>query len=194
MSWYQITGRTALVCHLEQGLTVVPSDLLRVTALITSQLQLRVSSAKKVGVSERRRAAIAAAAAGELGLGRLAPTALLVTTVSLTYCTLNPRICLAALAYFAMGVLVYRYNVLFVHGRKKDSGGLLWRAMAPRLVAALVVAQVSVMGSVGTRGSLFAAITLLPLPVASVALLTHLFKVWAFVRCVRCALVHSRSL
>ena len=74
--------------------------------------------------------------------GSVVPTALLMATISLTYSSLNPLICPAAAVYFFLGLIVYKYNLMFVYSKPFETGGVMWGIIVTRMLVACIIYQV----------------------------------------------------
>lgn len=152
-----------------QGLGGMPMGVLRLVGLIIVRIKL-----KYLNKTTRDKEAILASGSGSMNYASAIPGALLVTTVSLAYSSLNPVICPFAAIYFSLALFVYKYNCMFVYDKPFETGGLFWEVIVPRVVVAAILYQVTLIGILALNKAPAQTITLIPLPVASVIFLWHL--------------------
>ncbi|XP_073005301.1 CSC1-like protein ERD4 isoform X1 [Typha latifolia] len=101
-------------------------------------------------------------APGDLGYATRVPNDLLIITVVLCYSVIAPLIIPFGVVYFALGWLVARNQVLRVHVPSFDSNGRMWPHMHARIVAALIIYQITMFGFMGLKKFFYAPL-LLPL-------------------------------
>jgi hypothetical protein len=66
----------------------------------------------------------------------------LVVLVAMTYAVIAPLILVPCLFFFAMGILVYRHQLLYVYETYFQTGGQFWPKAFRRYIFALFIAQV----------------------------------------------------
>ncbi|KAH7841026.1 hypothetical protein Vadar_024624 [Vaccinium darrowii] len=88
---------------------------------------------------------------GDIGFATRVPSDLLVITIVLCYCIIAPIIIPFGALYFALGWLVLRNQALKVYVPSYESYGRMWPHIHTRLVAALVLFQVTMFGYFGIK-------------------------------------------
>ncbi|KAF9911411.1 hypothetical protein EC991_003667 [Linnemannia zychae] len=94
-------------------------------------------------------------------------------TVALLYSVISPLILFFAAVYFSLASLVYKYQLMYVFRTKVETGGRLFRVIYNRLLAALLLFQIVMIGVLNLKTAHKHSLAILPLP-----LLTILFKVF----------------
>jgi hypothetical protein len=79
------------------------------------------------------------------------PRASLVFMIAMAYATIAPIILPFAFVYFAFGYVVYYNQVMYVFVPDFESGGLFWPVVFQHCCAALVVAQLTLIGLFGVK-------------------------------------------
>lgn len=103
---------------------------------------------------------------GDLGYGTRVPGDMLIITIVLCYSVIAPLIIPFGVAYFGLGWLVLRNQALKVYVPAYESYGRLWPHINVRIIAALILYQVTVFGYLGVK-KFFYAPFLIPLPILS---------------------------
>lgn len=103
---------------------------------------------------------------GDLGYGTRIPGDLLVVTIVLCYSVIAPIIIPFGVLYFGLGWLVLRNQALKVCLPAYESYGRMWPHIHTRLIAALILYQVTMLGYFGTKKFYFAPF-LIPLVILS---------------------------
>ncbi|KAG0616625.1 hypothetical protein M758_5G129300 [Ceratodon purpureus] len=91
---------------------------------------------------------------------------LLILTISLCYAVIAPLILPFAIMYYALGWLIMRNQALNVHVPDWESHGSFWPHIHNRILAALLVAQITALGYFGVKQFPFTPV-LVVLPIAS---------------------------
>lgn len=91
---------------------------------------------------------------------------LLILTISLCYAVIAPLILPFAFVYYALGWLIMRNQALNVHVPDWESHGSFWPHIHNRILAALLVAQITALGYFGVKQFPYTPILVI-LPVAS---------------------------
>lgn len=91
---------------------------------------------------------------------------MLIITIVLCYSVIAPIIIPFGVVYFGLGWLVLRNQVLKVYVPSYESYGRMWPHMFTRILAALILYQVTMVGFIGVKKFRFAPI-LIPLPIVS---------------------------
>lgn len=107
---------------------------------------------------------------GDIGFATRVPRDLLVITIVLCYCIIAPIIIPFGALYFALGWLVLRNQALKVYVPSYESYGSMWPHIHTRLVAALVLFQVTMFGYFGIKEFVY-TILIIPLPILSLIFL-----------------------
>ncbi|KAG0320232.1 hypothetical protein BGZ99_004655 [Dissophora globulifera] len=97
---------------------------------------------------------------------------LFLLTVALLYSVVAPLVLFFALIYFSLASLVYKYQLMYVFRTKIETGGRLFRVVYNRLLAAMILFQVIMIGILNLKAAHIHSLALLPLP-----FLTVVFKV-----------------
>ncbi|KAF8413528.1 hypothetical protein HHK36_001519 [Tetracentron sinense] len=103
---------------------------------------------------------------GDLGYATRVPNDLLIITVTLCYSVIAPLIIPFGVLYFGLGWLILRNQALKVYVPSYESYGRMWPHMHTRILAALIIYQVTMFGYFGVK-KFFYATFLIPLPILS---------------------------
>ncbi|XP_057472119.1 CSC1-like protein ERD4 [Actinidia eriantha] len=103
---------------------------------------------------------------GDLGFTTRIPGDLLIVTIVLCYSVIAPIIIPFGALYFSLGWLILRNQVLKVYVPSYESNGRLWPHINTRVVAALLLFQVTMCGFIGIKKFYFTPF-LIPLPILS---------------------------
>lgn len=103
---------------------------------------------------------------GDIGFATRVPSDLLVITIVLCYCIIAPIIIPFGALYFALGWLVLRNQALKVYVPSYESYGRMWPHIHTRLVAALVLFQVTMFGYFAIKEFVY-TVLIIPLPILS---------------------------
>nr|CAB3451929.1 unnamed protein product [Digitaria exilis] len=117
----------------------------------------------------------AAWAPGDLGYNTRVPNDMLIATVVLCYSVIAPLIIPFGVAYFALGWLVAKNQVLRVYVPSYESNGRMWPHMHTRIIAALLLYQTTMLGVIGLKVFLYAPILVPLIPMSFIfAHVTHM--------------------
>ncbi|XP_057947966.1 CSC1-like protein ERD4 [Malania oleifera] len=103
---------------------------------------------------------------GDFGYGTRVPGDMLIVTIVLCYSVIAPLIIPFGVAYFGLGWLVLRNQALKVYVPSYESYGRMWPHMHLRIVASLILFQVTMVGYFGVKKFYYAPF-LIPLPILS---------------------------
>lgn len=103
---------------------------------------------------------------GDLGYGTRVPSDMLIVTIVFCYSCIAPLIIPFGVVYFALGWLVLRNQALKVYVPAYESYGRMWPHMFLRLVAALLLYQITMLGYFGSKKFVYVGF-LIPLPILS---------------------------
>lgn len=62
----------------------------------------------------------------------------IIMLIGLVYCVIQPIIAPLALIYFAIGVLIWKYQVVYVYVPLVESGGKVWVLLCPEVQVHLI--------------------------------------------------------
>ncbi|KAF8714086.1 hypothetical protein HU200_028085 [Digitaria exilis] len=117
----------------------------------------------------------AAWAPGDLRYNTRVPNDMLIATVVLCYSVIAPLIIPFGVAYFALGWLVAKNQVLRVYVPSYESNGRMWPHMHTRIIAALLLYQTTMLGVIGLKVFLYAPILVPLIPMSFIfAHVTHM--------------------
>uniref|UniRef100_A0A2N9FUE2 CSC1/OSCA1-like 7TM region domain-containing protein n=1 Tax=Fagus sylvatica TaxID=28930 RepID=A0A2N9FUE2_FAGSY len=88
---------------------------------------------------------------GDLGYGTRVPGDMLIVTIVLCYSVIAPIIIPFGVVYFGLGWLILRNQALKVHVPAYESYGRMWPHMHTRILASLILYQVTMLGYFGTK-------------------------------------------
>jgi len=108
----------------------------------------------------------AAWAPGDLGYGTRVPNDMLIATVVLCYSVMAPLIIPFGVAYFALGWLIAKNQVLRVYVPSYESNGRMWPHMHTRIIAALLLYQATMIGVIGLKKFIYSPILAPLLPIS----------------------------
>nr|GMD06459.1 CSC1-like protein ERD4 [Ipomoea batatas] len=105
-------------------------------------------------------------APGDLGYATRFPSDMLILTICLCYSVIAPLIIPFGAVYFGLGWLVLRNQALKVYVPSFESYGQMWPHMHMRVVAALILYQLTMIGYFGVKKFYYTPL-LIPLPILS---------------------------
>uniref|UniRef100_A0A1D1Y244 Putative membrane protein C2G11.09 n=1 Tax=Anthurium amnicola TaxID=1678845 RepID=A0A1D1Y244_9ARAE len=106
-------------------------------------------------------------APGDFGYATRVPNDMLIITIVLCYSVIAPLIIPFGVLYFGIGWLVMRNQALKVYIPAYETYGRMWPHMHTRIIAALILYQITMIGYFGIKEFLYAPF-LIPLPVLSI--------------------------
>ncbi|KAJ6298463.1 hypothetical protein OIU76_019587 [Salix suchowensis] len=104
---------------------------------------------------------------GDLGYATRIPGDMLVITIALCYSVIAPLSIPFGVVYFGLGWLVLRNQALKVYVPSFESYGKMWPHINARVLAALILFQVTIFGYLGLKKFSSRALFLIPLPILS---------------------------
>ncbi|KAG8385243.1 hypothetical protein BUALT_Bualt03G0021800 [Buddleja alternifolia] len=105
-------------------------------------------------------------APGNLGYATRIPGDMLIVTIVLCYSVIAPLIIPFGVAYFGLGWVLLRNQVLKVYVPSYESYGKMWPHIYTRIVASLILYQVTMLGYFSLKKFIFTPV-LIPLPILS---------------------------
>jgi len=139
------------------GLTGFSLKILRIVPLIWGSIQK-----KYIVKTKREREQVLCPESIDYGIE--CGDHLLMYLVTMAYSVISPIILIFSLVYFGLGYLVNRYMLLYVYVPRFESGGVFWPMMFDRMIASLLIAQVTLLGVFGFMEVPYLASLLFPLP------------------------------
>lgn len=106
-------------------------------------------------------------APGDLGYATRIPADMLIVTIVLCYSCIAPLIIPFGALYFGLGWLVLRNQALKVYVPRYESYGRMWPHINNRILASMVLYQVTMFGYFGVQQFIYAPL-LIPLPILTV--------------------------
>ncbi|PIA30024.1 hypothetical protein AQUCO_05700019v1 [Aquilegia coerulea] len=106
-------------------------------------------------------------APGDINYATRVPNDLLIVTIVLCYSVIAPIIIPFGVAYFGVGWLVLRNQALKVYVPSYESYGRMWPHMHGRILAALIIYQVTMIGYFSIKKFLYSPFAI-PLPIFSI--------------------------
>lgn len=103
---------------------------------------------------------------GDLGYGTRVPGDMLIVTIVLCYSVIAPLIIPFGVLYFGLGWLILRNQALKVYVPSYESYGRMWPHINNRVLASLVLFQVTMAGYFGVQKFVYTPL-LIPLPILS---------------------------
>ncbi|KAF8732286.1 hypothetical protein HU200_016266 [Digitaria exilis] len=103
---------------------------------------------------------------GDLGYSTRVPNDMLIVTVVLCYSVMAPLIIPFGVAYFALGWLIAKNQVLRVYVPSYESNGRMWPHMHTRIIAALLLYQATMIGVFGLKEFTYSPILVPLLPIS----------------------------
>ncbi|KAL7212534.1 hypothetical protein ACSBR2_015264 [Camellia fascicularis] len=134
-------------------------ELSRIVPLIIYHLKRKYACKTKAELKE-------AWSPGDFGFATRIPSDMLIITIVLCYSVIAPIILPFGVLYFGLGWLVLQNQVLKVYVPSYESYGRMWPHINRRIVAALLLYQVTTFGYFGIKEFYHAPI-LIPLPILS---------------------------
>lgn len=109
----------------------------------------------------------AAWAPGDLGYNTRVPNDMLIVTIVLCYSVIAPLIIPFGVAYFALGWLIAKNQVLRVYIPScYESNGRMWPHMHTRIIAALLIYQTTMLGVIGLKKFVYVPILVPLIPIS----------------------------
>lgn len=98
------------------------------------------------------------------------PQTLLIFIICMVYCVLREswKIVLSGLAYFIIGGFVYKYQLLYAMDHRRHATGRAWIMICDRIIAGLVIFQLTVGGQLALKRAPIRSALVLILLVATV--------------------------
>eukprot|EP00249_Psilotum_nudum_P005543 c18984_g1_i2 orf=173-2383(-) len=134
-------------------------ELLRLVPLVMFHIKRRFLCKTEEEIKE-------AWAPSPISYATTVPGDILILTITFCYAIIAPMILPFAIVYFALGWLVMRNQVLKVYVPAFESGGRMWPHIHSRILAALFVSQLTMLGYFSVK-KFKATAFMIPLPIAT---------------------------
>uniref|UniRef100_A0A8R7P0F8 Membrane protein C2G11.09 n=1 Tax=Triticum urartu TaxID=4572 RepID=A0A8R7P0F8_TRIUA len=105
---------------------------------------------------------------GSLDFGTTEPRIQLYFLLGLVYAVVTPILLPFIIVFFSLAYLVFRHQIINVYNQQYESGALFWPDVQTRLIAALIVSQILLLGLLSTQEAEKSTVALLPLPVLTI--------------------------
>ncbi|XP_006654360.1 CSC1-like protein At4g02900 [Oryza brachyantha] len=105
---------------------------------------------------------------GSLDFGTTEPRIQLYFLLGLVYAVVTPILLPFIIVFFSLAYLVFRHQIINVYTQQYESGAQFWPDVQRRLVIALIVSQILLLGLLSTQEAEKSTVTLIPLPVLSI--------------------------
>ncbi|GKB96221.1 calcium permeable stress-gated cation channel 1-like protein [Tanacetum coccineum] len=106
--------------------------------------------------------------AGSIGFNTGEPQIQFYFLIGLIYAVVTPLLIPFILVFFALAYVVYRHQIINVYNQEYESSAAFWPDVHGRIVAALVISQVLLMGLLSTKEAASSTPFLLALPVMTI--------------------------
>ncbi|CAN8324560.1 unnamed protein product [Cochlearia groenlandica] len=110
---------------------------------------------------------------GTIGFNTGEPQIQLYFLLGLVYAAVSPILLPFIIAFFALAYIVYRHQVINVYNQKYESAGKFWPDVHRRVLTALIVSQLLLMGLLSTKQASKSTPLLLALPVLTIGFHVH---------------------
>ncbi|CAN8237972.1 unnamed protein product [Cochlearia groenlandica] len=105
---------------------------------------------------------------GSIGFNTGEPQIQLYFLLGLVYAPVTPMLLPFILVFFALAYIVYRHQIINVYNQEYESAAAFWPDVHGRVIAALIISQLLLMGLLGTKHAALAAPFLIALPVITI--------------------------
>lgn len=107
----------------------------------------------------------------DFNFGLQLPQPMLILVITITYSVMSTRILSAGLIYFIVGYFVSKYQLLYACVHPPHSTGKVWPLVFRRVILALLIFQLTMVGVLALEKAYLCALFLAPLPVLTLGLL-----------------------
>ncbi|KAG0055063.1 hypothetical protein BGZ83_009699 [Gryganskiella cystojenkinii] len=104
----------------------------------------------------------------QLPYGVVYSNATLAFVIILIYSCIKPVIMIFGVIYFAIGYLVFKYQLLYVYFHPNESGGQIWPMVYNRVTLGLLVFQLTMLGFFMLKQAFFFGVLMAPLPAGTI--------------------------
>ncbi|KAF9945796.1 hypothetical protein BGZ72_000959 [Mortierella alpina] len=142
-----------------KGIGMFPLQLLQIGDVIEQTFRGTLSKTPRDYAEAR--------APPEMHQGVVYANATLSFVIVLIYSCIKPLILVFGSVYFALGYVVYKYQLLYVFFHPYESGGLTWPMVYNRITLGLVIFQLTMLGLFMLKQSYLLGALLAPLPIGT---------------------------
>ncbi|KAF8941178.1 hypothetical protein BGZ58_001459 [Dissophora ornata] len=143
-----------------RGIGLFPLQLLLIADIFNLNLQ-NFNSKTPRDYAEAR-------APRELPYGVVYANATLIFVIILIYSCIRPIILVFGVIYFALGYVVFKYQLLYVYFHPNESGGQIWPMVYNRMTLGLLIFQMTMLGLLMLKHAYYFGALLAPLPAGTV--------------------------
>ncbi|CAH8384768.1 unnamed protein product [Eruca vesicaria subsp. sativa] len=105
---------------------------------------------------------------GSIGFNTGEPRIQLYFLLGLVYAPVTPMLLPFILVFFSLAYIVYRHQIINVYNQEYESAAAFWPDVHGRVISALIISQLLLMGLLGTKNAALAAPLLIALPVITI--------------------------
>ncbi|KAK4284334.1 hypothetical protein QN277_001182 [Acacia crassicarpa] len=106
---------------------------------------------------------------GSIGFYAREPRIQLYFLLGLVYAAVTPLVLPFIIVFFALAYVVFRHQIINVYNQEYESGAAFWPYVHLRVIVALIVSQIVLMGILSTKGADTATPFLIALPVLTIS-------------------------
>ncbi|KAJ3695669.1 hypothetical protein LUZ60_001046 [Juncus effusus] len=106
---------------------------------------------------------------GSIGFDSSEPQIQLYFLLGLVYAVVTPFLLPFIIVFFALAYVVYRHQIINVYNQEYESGAAFWPSVHRRVITALIISQLLLLGLLSTKEAAQSAPLLLALPVLTIA-------------------------
>ncbi|KAK4755079.1 hypothetical protein SAY87_008836 [Trapa incisa] len=143
------------------GWAGVAADILRIKPLVMFHL-------KNLFLVKTEKDRESAMDPGSIEFHAREPRIQLYFLLGLVYATVTPILLPFILVFFALGYVVFRHQVINVYSQEYESAAAFWPAVHGRVIMALVISQVLLMGLLTTKAAALSTPFLIALPILTI--------------------------
>ncbi|KAJ4808079.1 ERD (early-responsive to dehydration stress) family protein [Rhynchospora pubera] len=105
---------------------------------------------------------------GSIGFDSSEPQIQLYFLLGLVYAVVTPFLLPFIIVFFALAYVVYRHQIINVYNQEYESGAAFWPSVHVRIITALIISQLLLLGLLSTLGAAQSTPVLLALPVLTI--------------------------
>ncbi|KAJ3685949.1 hypothetical protein LUZ61_015113 [Rhynchospora tenuis] len=105
---------------------------------------------------------------GSIGFDSSEPQIQLYFLLGLVYAVITPFLLPFIIVFFALAYVVYRHQIINVYNQEYESGAAFWPSVHVRIITALIISQLLLLGLLSTLGAAQSTPVLLALPVLTI--------------------------
>ncbi|KAF3451758.1 hypothetical protein FNV43_RR07854 [Rhamnella rubrinervis] len=105
---------------------------------------------------------------GSLGFNTGEPRIQFYFLLGLVYATVTPVLLPFIIVFFALAYVVFRHQIINVYNQEYESGAAFWPDVHGRVIIALIISQVLLMGLMGTKDTAQSTPVIIALPVLTI--------------------------